>query len=316
VQYLEYELLLNREFLDVLEDVIDSAKRRVYVATYIAALSDATKGIYYALAYKQKEGLDVKVVLNGASQESLKYNTVTADFLRSLGVRNIKLTSRFTHIKLYIVDDYFIIGSHNLSASSYLNRYEVSVMVRSREMSNRLSELFHDILLNEDAEPIIYRDVLKNGVYYEVAANTKVLRAIYDRVKYANERVKVLMYIATLANATKPLYRLLKEKEDEGLDVAVLLNGASKLPQGYNKPVADFLKELGLSRVLLSKRFIHAKLIVVDNFVILGSHNLTSSSVAGRLELSLAIESPNLANALDTISEELYREEEQRRSEE
>jgi len=31
MHYLEYELLLNREFLDVLEDLIDSAKRRVYV---------------------------------------------------------------------------------------------------------------------------------------------------------------------------------------------------------------------------------------------------------------------------------------------
>jgi len=48
VQYLEYELLLNREFLDVLEDVVDSAKKRVYIATYIASLSNATKRIYYA----------------------------------------------------------------------------------------------------------------------------------------------------------------------------------------------------------------------------------------------------------------------------
>jgi len=54
----------------------------------------------------------------------------------------------------------------------------------------------------------------------------------------------------------------------------------------------------------------------VDNYVILGSHNLTLSSIVGRLELSLAIESPNLANALDTVFEELYREEEQRRLEE
>ena len=31
MHYLEYELLLNRKFLDVIEDLIDSTKRRVYV---------------------------------------------------------------------------------------------------------------------------------------------------------------------------------------------------------------------------------------------------------------------------------------------
>jgi len=310
VQYLDYELLLNREFLGVLEDVVDSARRRVYVATYVASLSDATKGVYYALAYKQREGLDVKVVLNGASQESLRYNTATAEFLRSLGVRGVKLTSKFTHVKLYIADDYFIVGSHNLTASGYLSRYEVSVMVRSREMSDRLSELFHSILLSEEVGPVVYRGLLGSGTYYEVSANTRVLQSIYDRVRYAKRRVKVLMYIATLSKATRPLYRLLKEKESAGLDVAVLLNGTSELSRRYNGPVAEYLRSLGLRRVLLSGRFVHAKLLVVDDCVVIGSHNLTSSSVAGRLELSVAIESRSLANALDTLFEDVYEMEE------
>jgi len=261
---------------------------------------------------KQREGVDVKIVLDGALQEALRYNSATAEFLGSIGVRSVKLTSKFTHIKLYIVDDYFIIGSHNLSASG-LSRWEVSVMVRSKPMSDRLSELFHEILVKEDAGPLVFRDVLECGVYYEVAANTKVLRAIYDKFRYAEGRIKVLMYIATLSKATRPLYRLLKEKESAGLDVALLLNGTSELSRRYNGPVAEYLRGLGLRRVLLSERFVHAKLIVVDDYVILGSHNLTSSSVAGRLELSMTIESRNLANALDTLFEHLYREEERGR---
>jgi len=94
------------------------------------------------------------------------------------------------------------------------------------------------------------------------------------------------------------------------VDIAVLLNGASELSRRYNEPVAEYLRDLGLRRILLSERFIHAKLIVVDDYVILGFHNLTSSSVASRLELSMTIESKSLANALDTLFEHFYSEEE------
>jgi phosphatidylserine/phosphatidylglycerophosphate/cardiolipin synthase-like enzyme len=96
------------------------------------------------------------------------------------------------------------------------------------------------------------------------------------------------------------------------VDIAVLLNGASELSRRYNEPVAEYLRDLGLRRILLSERFIHAKLIVVDDYVILGFHNLTPSSVASRLELSMTIESKSLANALDTLFEHFYSEEERR----
>jgi len=89
----------------------------VFLASYIASLSDVTKGVYYVLARKQKEGVDVRAVLNGVSREALRYNTATVEFLKSIGVRDVKLTSRFTHIKLHIIDNHFIVGYHNLTSS-------------------------------------------------------------------------------------------------------------------------------------------------------------------------------------------------------
>ena len=307
--YLEYELLVNTDFLTVLRNLVDDARRRVYVATYVASLSDATKPIYYGLAYKWREGLDVAVILNGASQESLKYNTVTADFIRSLGVKNVKFTERFTHIKLYIVDDYFIIGSHNLSASSYLDRYEISLMVHSKRMSDKLAEFFRMLFMEEVAEPAVYRELMENGIYYEVMANYKILQDIYEKTFFASKRIKVMMYIATISRATLRYYALLKRKQEEGLDVAVMLNGASKLSLKYNKEVRDHLKRLGVRRAILTKRFIHTKLFVIDDWAIIGSHNLTAASIAGRLEMSLAIHSPSLANALDHLFEKMFSEE-------
>lgn len=62
---------------------------------------------------------------------------------------------------------------------------------------------------------------------------------------------------------------------------------------------------LGVSRVLLSKRFIHAKLFIIDEFVVIGSHNLTASSVAGRMELTVGIRARNLSNSLNLAFDEL-----------
>lgn len=305
MRLLDYELLLNEDFLHVLRDVISEAKRRIYIASYIASLSKVTKDIYYAIAERARNGVDVKIVLNGVSEEALKFNRDTTDFLASIGIKNVKLTGVFTHVKLYIVDDYFIIGSHNLSGSPLMNRVEVSLMIHSKEMSDTLSELFTESILKEDVQSAVYRGVAA-GAYYEVLANYAVLRDFFQKTKLSERRAKILMYIATLSKATKRYYNLLAEKAAEGVEVAVLLNGASNMCKKYNELVANYLKAKGVERVMLSKDFVHAKLLILDDIVILGSHNLTSASIAGRMELSVAIMSNNLANALDSVFEELW----------
>ena len=90
-KYLDYELLLDKDFIHVLGDLVDSARKRIYIVSYIASLSKATEDIYYGIAAKNRQGVDVKIVLNGVSQEALKYNNETKEFLEKLGVWNVKL---------------------------------------------------------------------------------------------------------------------------------------------------------------------------------------------------------------------------------
>jgi len=310
VRYLEYELLLNKDFLYVLRNLISSARKRIYIASYIASLSRITTDIYYAMAERAHIGVDVRVILNGASKEALKYNESTAEFLKSIGVKNVKLTKRFIHIKLYIVDDFFIIGSHNLSGSPFMNRFEISLMIHSKEMSEKLTKVFNEVLSNELADQFIYRGVAFDA-YYEILANYKILSDIFQKTLLSDKRIKIMMYIATMSRVTRKYYDLLLEKFTEGAEIAVMLNGASGICLNYNKQVYDYLKAIGIPRVKLSTSFIHAKLLVLDDTVIIGSHNLTSASIAGRLELSLAVKSKILADALDAIFEDVWRKDEE-----
>jgi len=307
-KYFEYELLINKDFLSVLEDLISDAKRRIYIATYIASLSKATYDIYYAMAERARKGIDVRVILNGASKGALKFNEATANFLRSIGVKNVKLTEKFMHVKLYIVDDYFVIGSHNLSGSPFMNRYEISLLIHSKSVSGALSKVYREILANEQSDPFVFRGVVYDA-YYEILANYRVLNDIFQKTLLSNQRVKIMMYIATMSKATTKYYKLLQEKQAEGVEVAVMLNGAQGSWRVYNERVYEFLKSIGISRAMLTSSFVHAKLLIIDDTVVLGSHNLTSASIAGRLELSVAVKSRTLANALDAIFEEKWREE-------
>lgn len=305
MRLLDYELLLNEDFLRVLINIVGDAKKRIYIVSYVASLSRATKDIYYAIAERARSGVDVKIVLNGVSQEALKFNKETAEFLNSIGVRSVKLTSVYTHIKLYIVDDYFIIGSHNLSGSSLAGRFEASLMIHSKEMSNILSELFLSSIMNEDVQTVAYRGDVA-GTYYEILVNYAVLRDVFQKTMLSDKRIKILMYIATISKATRRYYDLLAEKSSEGVETAILLNGASNMCRRYNEPVVEYLKAKGVERAMLSRSFVHAKLFILDDTVVIGSHNLTSASVAGRMELAIAIKSNNLANALDTVFEDLW----------
>lgn len=302
LRYLRYEVLHGGEFIDVLGDLVDEAERRIYLASYVATLTEQTKDIYYGLLYKQRHGVDVKLLLNG---QKMEYNQPTIAFLREIGLRGARLLmERYTHMKLYIVDDRFIIGSHNLTAPSE-NRYDVSLMIESMEAASVLSDMFLK-LYNGDEILFTRLHGMLGGLEYEVQVNEAVLERVYELTEAASERIKILMYQASLTPITKAYYGILRRKWEEGLDIAVLLNG-----RPYNAAAYRHLKNLGVDRVLLTKRFVHAKLYVIDDFVIIGSHNLTSSSLAGRLEMAIGIKSPNMADAFDKVIEDLYLKEEQ-----
>ncbi|MEM4583995.1 MAG: phosphatidylserine/phosphatidylglycerophosphate/cardiolipin synthase family protein [Ignisphaera sp.] len=300
---LEYEVLRGKEFFDILIQLIDNAKKRIYIATYIASLNPQTEELYYALARKLKSGVDVKFLLDGVSTEADKYNRLSTEFLNSLGV-SVTRSNKFMHIKLYIVDNYVIIGSHNLS-SPKSNSYEVSLMLESKKIASRLSRFFLTIYSGKNPETSIDRDILEDGTHYEIMSNYRILDDLYEKTLYCSNRVKILMYIATLSKASKRYYRLLKEKEEEGVDIAVALDGVFKTSRRYNIEVYNYLKSIGLNRIVLTSRHNHAKIIVIDDYTMIGSHNLTSSSLAGRMELAIVLRNTNLSNSMSYMIEDI-----------
>lgn len=310
-QLLPFELLVNERYNEVLRHLIDEASERVLILSYLASTSKFMEPVFRALAFAVERGVLVAVALNGARGKAKSYNTVAKRKLNSLGVSSVKLTGKFNHAKLAVIDDIVIIGSHNLSGSSYGGRMEVSLLVKSKRLSDWLTNVFWEVYTNDEMPPKTYRDV-DNGAYFEVFTGTRIIEDLKEKTELAEERVKILMYVASISRSTKRYYSLLRDKQEEGLDTYIVLNGKQKLALSYNKRVYEYLKSIGYKRVVLSKRFIHAKLFLVDNTVITGSHNLTASSSAGRLELSIAVTQDRLARGVEILMDRTYRVERKR----
>jgi phosphatidylserine/phosphatidylglycerophosphate/cardiolipin synthase-like enzyme len=293
----DYEILINEDFFRVFKRLIDNANERVYILTYLASLTNEAKSIYYTLISRRKD-LDIRIILNGASAKALNYNMNVKNFLETYGVNVELLKERFMHTKLYIVDDYFIIGSHNLTSTEAL---EFSLMIHSRSMSDILIQLIENKTL---LEPKPFRHIGSlNGIEYEVIANREILKTLLHEITKANERIKIITYVAT--TSIKNIYNEILKKQKEGIDTAILLNG---IKSQSNKKTYEYLKQLGITAAL-SKNYIHAKLYIIDETALIGSHNLTSASQQSRLELSIAIKSKTLTNALNTTFKKIWQQE-------
>lgn len=287
--------VLEKNFLSVLRDLIEEAERRVYVMTYLATLTGLTEPIYYAIARKVSQGVKAKVLLNMVSDEARKFNEPTVRFLKSIGVPTYLMTKRFTHAKVYVIDDNVVIGSHNLSAATATSHVELSVLIRDKGLADAMEEVIRRVL-NEDYTPVKFESSV-GGKKYSVLYNTQVLQVLHVLSELAVKRIKLMTYVATLSRTMKNYYRLLTRKVGEGVDVLVVLNGNKPVVR-YNEKVYDYLRAHGVPS-LLTKQFIHTKLYVIDDAVIVGSHNLTSASIAGRFEIDLVIYDANVANAFD-----------------
>ena len=144
----DVKVLRGREFYIELNRMIMGAREYIYFVIYIASLSRSTVKIYRALAEKAREGVDVRVVLNGGSTNSLRYNCRVYEYLKELEIPVI-LTSSFTHLKLYMADDKVIVGSHNLTESPRKGRDELSILIHSRYVTDILLNIFREIYMKE-----------------------------------------------------------------------------------------------------------------------------------------------------------------------
>ena len=280
-----YDVLRDGEFIRFITNAATSARERVLISTYVASVSEPMKPLLRSLSLAAKRGATVRVYLNGVGSEASKYNTEFADVAESLGIP-VTLTSFFNHAKVAVIDDAVVIGSHNLVGPS--RRRDISVAIRSRELADYVSEEVFGSFRAGTPWSGYYMSYLGAGAMVEVFGGIPILDKARLLIEYAVNRVSGAFFIATVSRATRPIYDALSVRKSSGVDVMIVLSGEPGSALTHNRKTWAYLRKRRIP-VAIYPGMLHAKVLAVDEAVLIGSHNLTSASSAGRAEVSAVV---------------------------
>ncbi|MBA7501440.1 Cardiolipin synthase A [subsurface metagenome] len=158
------EVSIGKAVGHIFEDLLISAKKRLWV------ISPWIAPEYAELAVKKKrDGVDVQIVttdhpINNAAIKKLLETKVEVTegkilgfiptrkertyHISKIGEDNLIVqyqSARFTHAKIYIVDDIGVIGSVNLTWKGLWYNIEVLVVIKDKKAVEKLIEKFHNI---------------------------------------------------------------------------------------------------------------------------------------------------------------------------
>ena len=143
--------------------------------------------------------------------------------------------------------------------------------------------------------------LLENGAYGTV---------LLDRIHGAKRRIICVFYLFRIGksaeNQPRAVASALIAAQRRGVEVTVILEGG-KLVEKENRTATRLLAQGGV-RVVFAPAGVttHAKAVGIDDrFVLIGSHNLTQAALRHNNELSVLLDSPQLAARLRNYLERL-----------
>ncbi len=137
-------LLLNDSFIHKRRARLEKTKRmrraqhRIWLATpYFVPVGR----VFRLLARQARRGLDVRLMIPEKSDVwFMKW--MSLPLLKSLSAKGVKVfvySPRFSHQKLFIVDDWICVGSSNLNHRSFLHDLEMDVVITHQDNLNEIT---------------------------------------------------------------------------------------------------------------------------------------------------------------------------------
>jgi len=133
---------------------------------------------------------------------------------------------------------------------------------------------------------------------------------LIDRIHHAKRRIICAFYLFRITDSPRNLPRAVAGEliaaQRRGVDVTVILDGGKPIEK-KDRTATRLLAQGGV-RVVFATAGVttHAKAVSIDDrYVLIGSHNLTQSALTRNNELSLVVDSPQLAMQVRWYLEQL-----------
>lgn len=260
------------ELLDAFVDLIESAEESIRIQVYIFT----EKRIRSALIDAHRRGVDVQVLLEPFVYGAPSINKTTFNLLDQAGIP-VSYTSEsnytFTHTKMLLVDDIYIIGTGNLSYSSFRHNQEFFAVGNDPEIYQTLLTMWE-----KDQKHLPHSPSHPSLVFSPLGAREKITTLI-DAAESSLE-----IYAQSLSDIQ--IKNLLKQKHDQWIDITISMGNLEKYPA--NEDDIQELRDHGIYIETPDKPYVHAKAIFVDGKIgYIGSINFTQNSIENNREVGI-----------------------------
>ncbi|MDD3119882.1 MAG: phospholipase D-like domain-containing protein [Candidatus Gracilibacteria bacterium] len=278
---LEFYSTPDKNVLTKLTDLIDKAKKRVYLEVYILTEKEIIKSLKNA----RTRGIDVQIILEKNVYGAGNINKKAFDSLTASGV-NVYYANNdnyvFTHSKFFVLDDKYVISTGNMSYSTFIYNREFLLLGSDKENLDVILNIFDSDKKGE--KKIVSNNSLVISPFDSFSKITTIL---------GSAKKSIWIYDETFSDET--LKNLLAEKKKTGIEIKILIGDSKKITS--NKEDIEFFKKNGIEIKYPQKPFVHAKAFLVDNDVMyIGSINFTTNSMKNNRELGIIFRNKNINN--------------------
>ncbi|MCX6356763.1 MAG: phospholipase D-like domain-containing protein [Candidatus Aureabacteria bacterium] len=285
--------VVNDQYLPAALEGIASARSTIefiQLEFHYVDRDSAVKKIAEAMGAAVKRGVKVRGIID----DGIDFNPPAVPLLKKMGI-DVKLDTpaKMTHDKLFIFDGReVLLGSTNLSWNSMERNNETNVLIRDEVIGKFFRDYFAALWSDSAKEP--EKAPFNSGVV-RVITNRAYFKEVMDLFASAKGTIKVFIYGISYSSKdgeakANQLVDALIAARKRGIKVEVLLD-KSNYNQAINKVNAGTKKRLGEGGVEVrydaEKVTSHAKLLCVDDAVLVGSYNWGRDALEERNECAV-----------------------------
>jgi phosphatidylserine/phosphatidylglycerophosphate/cardiolipin synthase-like enzyme len=288
------------------------ANHSIHIENYLVEKGELWSRLVQTLLSAADRGIEITCIFDAFGALDVIKDIETLSAHRQINIKLFNpirlglgfLNLRRTHVKLFIVDDSIaftggagITDRFYLPSSNFCAWSEVMVKVEDESVQeiarifrwkfNAIGNTPRRLFTPFHGPGYIFQKRLVGWLYAHHFATHWIKRALYKQLASAQQRIWIN---CAYFFPTRKTIRFLTRKAKQGVDVRVLLPGVTDvlfmkyLARGRYKK----LLQAGVTIHELHDRFLHSKVIIIDDWVTLGSFNLDLFSFRLNHELNFA----------------------------
>ncbi|MDD5644766.1 MAG: phospholipase D-like domain-containing protein [bacterium] len=282
----------------VFEREIALARKNIYIIHYSFYDKGIPGKLIKLLKDASRKGVDVRILLDDNSKYSKSFEKKYSSYFK------IKLDSpeKTTHCKLIIFDSVkVLIGSTNLSDNSIRNNNETNVLVYSKNIADYFTAYFKEMWRKSDEDISINKQASES---LEPLIDREIYPALIKLISETKNRLYICSYIVNPDtekpdDKTKSILDEIIRARSRGAEIKFILekNDMDNYVNDINKNAFAYLSGNGIDiRFDNPQTITHAKLVISDDSVMIGSANWGYGGLNLYHETGILIKNPDLAS--------------------